>query len=249
MDAVDSLRFIFGHPLNRGRPVSTAARMLGWQVRSRLNDVAPVDFANGASLLVSRRMNGANYNVYCGLYEFEEMSFLMHFLRPGDVFVDVGANVGSYSVLAASVGAHAIAFEPGEHFDDLARNVAHNGYAVDCRRTAVGDGANGLVRLDDAVDYATLIKVDAGGLEAAVVAGGARVFAGASAVILAGDAGPDAEPMKTLAAMGYRPISYDPFSREIRPFERGGAHSLLARIDAEPRLRRAPPYLLRGRAI
>jgi hypothetical protein len=55
--------------------------------------------------------------------------------------------------------------------------------------------------------------------------------------------------MKALSAMGYRPISYDPFTREVRPFERRGASCILVRIDPEPRLQRAPPYLLRGRAI
>jgi hypothetical protein len=49
--------------------------------------------------------------------------------------------------------------------------------------------------------------------------------------------------------MGYRPIGYDPFTRAIRPFKGGGRHSILVRIDAEARLKRAPPYLLRGRAI
>ncbi len=273
MDALDSLRFIFSHPLNRGRPVSTAARILGWQLRSRLTPVVPVDFANGARLLVSRRMYGATGNVYCGLHEFEEMSFLLHFLRPGDVFADVGANVGTYSMLAASVGAQAVAFEPGERFADLKRNVGHNGYPVDCREAAVGDrnGSIGftvgldatnhvveddkagatvpLVRLDDAVEHATLIKVDTEGFEAAVVAGGRRVFAQASAAILELDAATDADPMRTLAAMGYRPISYDPFTRQVRPFHKAGNNSILVRVDPADRLRRAPPYLLRGRAI
>jgi FkbM family methyltransferase len=41
------------------------------------------------------------------------MAFVLHALRAGDVFVDVGANVGSYSILAcAGVGARGYAFEP-----------------------------------------------------------------------------------------------------------------------------------------
>jgi FkbM family methyltransferase len=34
------------------------------------------------------------------------------FLRTGDVFIDVGANIGIYSILAASRGAHVVAIEP-----------------------------------------------------------------------------------------------------------------------------------------
>jgi hypothetical protein len=37
----------------------------------------------------------ATGNLYVGLHEFEEMAFLLHFLRRGDLFADVGANVGS----------------------------------------------------------------------------------------------------------------------------------------------------------
>jgi FkbM family methyltransferase len=274
MDPVETLRFIFSHPLNRGRPVTTAARVVGWQLRSRMGGLAPVDFANGAHLLVSRRMYGATGNIYCGLHDFEEMGFLMHFLRAGDVFVDVGANVGAYSMLAASVGARAIAFEPGERFDDLRRNVAYNDYRIDCRRQAVGDrnGVIGftvgldavnhvaedaeeagtevpIVRLDDAVEHATLIKVDTEGFEAAVIAGGHRVFGQASAAIMEIDAADLDGPMRALSALGFRPISYDPFTRQIRPFHRAGNNSILVRVDVEDRLQRAPPFILRDRVI
>lgn len=41
------------------------------------------------------------------------MAFLLHLLRPGDVFVDAGANIGAYSLLASGVcGAESLAFEP-----------------------------------------------------------------------------------------------------------------------------------------
>jgi hypothetical protein len=34
-------------------------------------------------------------NIYCGLHEFADMGFVLHFLRPGDLFVDVGANIAA----------------------------------------------------------------------------------------------------------------------------------------------------------
>jgi FkbM family methyltransferase len=52
-------------------------------------------------------------NLYAGLHEFSEMGFLLHLLRQNDLFVDVGANLGSYTVLASAVcQARTIAFEP-----------------------------------------------------------------------------------------------------------------------------------------
>jgi FkbM family methyltransferase len=56
------------------------------------------------------------------------MLFVLHFLRPGDLFVDVGANVGVYSVLASAVaGAKTIAVEPiPQTFSDLLDNIRLN---------------------------------------------------------------------------------------------------------------------------
>jgi hypothetical protein len=40
--------------------------------------------------------------IYCGLHEFTDMAFSLHFLSPEDLFVDVGADIGSYTVLASA---------------------------------------------------------------------------------------------------------------------------------------------------
>lgn len=70
------------------------------------------------------------------------MAFLLHFLRPGDLFVDVGANIGSYTVLASAVcGAETIAIEPDPvTMGWLKKNIAANqiGDAVATVEAAVG---------------------------------------------------------------------------------------------------------------
>lgn len=73
-------------------------------------------------------MTGATGNVYVGLHEFEDMGFLLHYLRPEDLFVDVGANIGSYTILASGhVGCSTIAIEPiPDTFKKLKRNVEVN---------------------------------------------------------------------------------------------------------------------------
>ena len=89
-----------------------------------------------------RGMTGATGNYYVGLDEFNDMALLLHFLRPGDLFIDVGANVGSYTILAAgAIGADVIAFEPGKNARDwLNRNVKLNDVEnlVDVHHEAVG---------------------------------------------------------------------------------------------------------------
>ena len=58
-------------------------------------------------------MTGVTGNIYAGLHEFADMAFVLHFLRAGDLFADVGANVGSYTILASGVvGCRTVAFEP-----------------------------------------------------------------------------------------------------------------------------------------
>jgi FkbM family methyltransferase len=112
--ALRTLRFIARHPLNRRSPLRAVGRFVAWQVATRLQPGAfVVPFVAGTRLVVTRGMTGATGNVYCGLHEFEDMAFVLHALRAEDLFVDVGANVGSYTVLASgAVGARCISFEP-----------------------------------------------------------------------------------------------------------------------------------------
>ena len=88
-----------------------------------------IPFVESTRLVCERSMTGATGNLYCGLHEFGDMGFLLHFLRPGDLFVDVGANIGSFSMLASGVvGAKSVAIEPvPSSFAALRRNIAVNG--------------------------------------------------------------------------------------------------------------------------
>jgi FkbM family methyltransferase len=142
---LSTYRLISRHPLTRGRKLPSLARWLRWQIGSRvLGHAAAVPFVEDARLLVRSGMTGATGNVYCGLHEFEDMAFVLHFLRSGDLFVDIGANVGSYSILAAVAGANVISFEPvPSSFEWLRDNIQLNRFQsrVDARRQAVGDSA------------------------------------------------------------------------------------------------------------
>lgn len=123
---------IANHPLNRSRPIRAIGRWARWQVVGRLasGDLL-VPFVEGTVLAARPGLTGVTGNIYYGLAEFEEMAFTLHLLRPGDLFVDIGANCGSYTVLASGVaGAETIAIEPipaTAHLLDL--NVRVNGLA------------------------------------------------------------------------------------------------------------------------
>lgn len=53
------------------------------------------DWVNGAKFLVRNSETGLTGNVYTGLHEFADMAFVLHVLRPADLFVDVGATTSA----------------------------------------------------------------------------------------------------------------------------------------------------------
>lgn len=138
-----NLRQIALHPLNGGQEFSSVIRWLRWHISSRLA-LGPivVPFINDSTLTVEPGMTSATGNIFWGLSEPEEMGFCLHLLRPADLFLDVGANVGIFTVLARTAGASVISVEPSPAaFLALKRNVLSNGYAseVDLRNIAVSD--------------------------------------------------------------------------------------------------------------
>jgi FkbM family methyltransferase len=110
----NTLGFILGHPLNRNHPVKAIQRFLAWQIGSRLLPGAVVfNWINDAKVIVRRGDSGITGSIYCGLQEFEEMSYVLHTITSNDLFVDVGANIGAYTILACAVkGARGFCFEP-----------------------------------------------------------------------------------------------------------------------------------------
>ena len=122
------LQFVCSHPLTRHRKLKAFCRVLNWQLRSRLNSEIRVPWIAGTYLVVKRGMTGATGNIYAGLHEFAEMGFLLHMLRKGDLFVDIGANTGTFTILASAVcKARSICFEPAsETAANLQKNIREN---------------------------------------------------------------------------------------------------------------------------
>jgi len=123
-------RWMWSHPLASRNRTGALARWTRWQLGSRLlQGAAVLPYVNDTVMIVDPGMTGATGNVYVGLHEFHEMAFLLHCLRASDWFLDVGANVGSYTILAAGVcGSHTLAIEPvPTTFARLCANVRLNG--------------------------------------------------------------------------------------------------------------------------
>ncbi len=91
------------------------------------------------------------------------MAFVLHLLRPGEHFVDVGANIGSYTVLAAGAAkARVTAIEPvPATFSNLERNVSLNGLAstVKCWPIGLAD-VPGKLRFSSGLDTVNHVLLD-----------------------------------------------------------------------------------------
>jgi len=160
MGFMNTFHFIANHPLTREHKIKALTRWLRWQIGSRVLGLpVAMPFINNPRLLAKPGMTGATGNIYCGLHEFEDMGFVLHFLRPGDVFVDIGANIGSYTILASATGASTISFEPvPSTFEALLDNIHLNRLeaCADARNQAVGraDGEIEMIADQDTTNQA-----------------------------------------------------------------------------------------------
>ncbi len=142
-----TIRTILNHPLNKHRKLAALATFFKRGIAIRIHDHPMVyPFVENTFLVVEKGMSSAELQIYTGLYDTSEMLFIMHYLREDDTFVDVGANIGAYTILASGVaGAHSIAYEPiPATFAKLSRNIHYNSLSsktelVNC---GVGDKAS-----------------------------------------------------------------------------------------------------------
>ena len=102
------------HPLTQGNRVAAVLRFLQWQFATRIGRFAMVvPYVDDTVLVIRKGMAGATSAIYVGLMDPEDMSFVLHLLREDDLFGDIGANVGVYTVLASGVRrARSVAVEP-----------------------------------------------------------------------------------------------------------------------------------------
>lgn len=124
-----TLKFMNDHPACKGRKLRSLLRYLRWQIGGRLvgGEVIHPWIADH-KLIVRLGETGSSESLYCGLPEFWEMAFVLHVVSEEDLFVDVGANIGLYTILACGVrGARGVCFEPvPETYEKFLQNVRLN---------------------------------------------------------------------------------------------------------------------------
>lgn len=130
MNYFASLIKVLNHPFNRTQPVQTLGRIGWWKLNQWFFHLpAKVKLSESVSLLCYPTTSFGSYVVYARWPEYAETRFLLDYLRPNDVFIDVGAHLGELSLLAASkiTKGKVLTFEPTPHIlPYLHENIALN---------------------------------------------------------------------------------------------------------------------------
>jgi FkbM family methyltransferase len=156
MNILNVLKLIYNHPFNSDNKVGGVLNFFRWQISCRLNPYPILyPYTENSKFIIWKGLTGATGNLYCGLMEYDDMAFLLHFLRPNDLFVDIGANVGAYTILASSeVNAKTIAVEPvPSTFRNLIDNISINQMQERVKALNIGLGSrNGKLHFTESLD-------------------------------------------------------------------------------------------------
>lgn len=116
------------HPVTKGNEIKAIYRYVLFNVKNKIAGQIIYNWIEGLKFIVRKGDAGIVGNIYFGLYEFEESIFLLHLIEKEDVFIDIGANVGHYSLLMSGVKkCKSIAVEPvPQTFKQLVNQVELN---------------------------------------------------------------------------------------------------------------------------
>ncbi len=105
---------LINHPLWKTKRLSPLGRFLKLQLFFLLGEKELcVKWVDDLLLYLKQGDTGLTGNYYFGLHEFFDMGFLIHLIKKDDLFIDIGANLGSYSQLASGLcKCKSVAFEP-----------------------------------------------------------------------------------------------------------------------------------------
>jgi FkbM family methyltransferase len=163
------LRIAHNRHIHRGRAV---ARHLAWQLR-KLTARFPVELRlSNSALIAAHGRCGVSALVNShGMYDYNNMTLIQLVLSGGGLFVDVGANIGAYTLIASEQdAAQVLAFEPHPiTFAALRSNIARNRRGnVTAVCAAVGDEA-GMIAITNTPGSSTTHITSAEGSDSVAV--------------------------------------------------------------------------------
>lgn len=141
--------FIWRHEANRRARMQQLSVFLGWQLWKRtIAKPVIIDLFNGYRFIAYPDCGVSSRILYARIPDYKEIQFLRQHLN-GGTFVDVGANVGLYSLLLADKTDHAVLFEPNPVAAKRAKeNVGLNGLSYSVLEIALSD-EKGTTQMED----------------------------------------------------------------------------------------------------
>ena len=130
-----ALTDLLPHTLMVGKSGQTLVRRAWWNIHQRLplDDRFRVPVGKFDMWVNTRDSSVSQSLMKYGIWERHETEFLKYILTPGSIFIDCGAHIGYYSLLAATlvgVKGHVYSFEPAtSNYDLLIVNVTKNNYS------------------------------------------------------------------------------------------------------------------------
>ena len=133
--------WVWQHPANRERRTKAMATWFSFQVNGALRKKRRIVTIGERTKIWAELHQVSAVAAYANPPEWCEMRTWHAHLRPHDLFVDVGANVGLYSLFAFDCEAEIIAFEPdqGARARLQENAVLNNARTIEIRSEAVAD--------------------------------------------------------------------------------------------------------------
>jgi FkbM family methyltransferase len=162
------IAFTWRHPANRGHRLRSTLSAIRFQILGRMFGRRERAAVGAHSVIeADARVYHAARAKYANPVDWNEMLAWKRALGPGSLFVDVGANVGVYTIWSIEAGAEVIAVEPSRIARErLVTNLELNDYRVELVAAALGE-AEGTLRLTSRLDNQNrlLLSGDSGGIE------------------------------------------------------------------------------------
>lgn len=122
---------ILKHPCNKGKALNTITRLIWWKCNQLwIQKPTIIELEEGARCICYPDSSYAGMVVYTKFPEYYEMQYIKKHLRRNSTFVDIGANIGVYTLLASSKISEGkiFAIEPASTpFGRLCENIKLNG--------------------------------------------------------------------------------------------------------------------------
>jgi FkbM family methyltransferase len=127
------LRRLYDHPYNRQRPITAMVRLFRWHALQLSGCNGDFSFWGTRTIRCYPDADGSMWLLLNEIMDWNEFHFIRCFVRPNDIFLDIGANVGIYTLWASqfidtrSSAGRIVAFEPDPaNFLRLGQQIALN---------------------------------------------------------------------------------------------------------------------------